>query len=132
ETFDLIGSDKVEGTDVYGVKDEKVGAIERVMINKQSGRVAYAVLSFGGFLGMGEDYYRSRGRRSPTTGAWAATRPTSPRTSSRARPNIRGATGIGRTARAAATTTTIRRGSTERAALEAPAGSSPAVALLFA
>jgi len=57
ETFDLIGSDKVEGTDVYGVKDEKVGSIERVMINKQSGRVAYAVLSFGGFLGMGEDHY---------------------------------------------------------------------------
>lgn len=57
ETFDLIGSDKVEGTDVYGADDRKVGAIERVMINKRSGKVAYAVLSFGGFLGMGDDHY---------------------------------------------------------------------------
>jgi PRC-barrel domain len=57
ETFDLIGSDKVEGTDVYGADDRKVGAIERVMINKRSGKVAYAVLSFGGFLGMGNDHY---------------------------------------------------------------------------
>ena len=57
ETFDLIGSDKVEGTSVYGAKDEKIGSIERVMINKRSGKVAYAVLGFGGFLGMGEDHY---------------------------------------------------------------------------
>jgi hypothetical protein len=57
ETHDLIGSDKVEGTNVYGAKDEKVGSIERVMINKRSGKVAYAVLSFGGFLGIGHDHY---------------------------------------------------------------------------
>jgi hypothetical protein len=35
----------------------KVGTIERVMINKRIGQVAYAVMSFGGFLGIGEDYY---------------------------------------------------------------------------
>jgi hypothetical protein len=57
ETHDLIGSDKVEGTNVYGADDRKVGAIERVMINKRSGKVAYAVLSFGGFLGIGDDHY---------------------------------------------------------------------------
>ena len=57
ETTSLIGSDKVEGTDVYGAGDQKVGTIERVMIDKISGKVAYAVMSFGGFLGMGEDHY---------------------------------------------------------------------------
>jgi hypothetical protein len=57
ETAALIGSDKVEGTAVYDAKGEKMGAIERVMIDKRSGQVAYAVLSFGGFLGLGSDYY---------------------------------------------------------------------------
>ncbi len=57
ETANLIGSDKVEGTAVYGADQNKIGSIERVMIDKISGKVAYAVLSFGGFLGMGEDYY---------------------------------------------------------------------------
>lgn len=57
ETHDLIGSDKVEGTDVYGTGSEKIGSIERVMINKRSGKVSYAVLAFGGFLGMGHDHY---------------------------------------------------------------------------
>ena len=53
----LIGSDKVEGTAVYRSNGEKVGQIERVMIDKLSGKVAYAVMSFGGFMGIGEDYY---------------------------------------------------------------------------
>ena len=57
ETSNLIGSDKVEGTDVYGAGGESVGTIERVMIDKISGKVAYAVMSFGGFMGIGEDYY---------------------------------------------------------------------------
>lgn len=57
ETVSLIGSDKVEGTAVYGSDNKKIGSIERVMIDKTSGKVAYAVTSFGGFLGMGEDYY---------------------------------------------------------------------------
>jgi hypothetical protein len=57
ETAGLIGSDKVEGTTVYDAKGEKMGSIERVMINKRSGQVAYAVLSFGGILGIGSDYY---------------------------------------------------------------------------
>ena len=53
ETSSLIGSDKVEGTNVYGADGEKVGYIEHVMIDKVSGKVSYAVLSFGGFLGIG-------------------------------------------------------------------------------
>jgi hypothetical protein len=57
ETGGLIGSDKVEGTAVYDARGEKIGSIERVMIDKKSGQVAYAVLRFGGILGIGSDYY---------------------------------------------------------------------------
>jgi hypothetical protein len=57
ETVSLIGSDKVEGTPVYGADDQNIGSVQRVMIDKTSGKVAYAVVSFGGFLGMGEDYF---------------------------------------------------------------------------
>jgi hypothetical protein len=57
ETTSLIGSDKVEGTAVYGGDNRKIGTLQRVIIDKVSGKVAYAVVSFGGFLGMGEDYY---------------------------------------------------------------------------
>jgi hypothetical protein len=56
ETARLIGSDKVEGTAVRRSNGDKVGTIERVMIDKRSGKVAYAVMSFGGFLGIGDDY----------------------------------------------------------------------------
>ena len=57
ETARLISSDKVEGTAVRRSNGDKVGTIDRVMIDKHSGRVAYAVMSFGGFLGLGSDYY---------------------------------------------------------------------------
>jgi hypothetical protein len=57
ETHELIGSDKVEGTSVYRSNGDKVGSIARVMIGKKSGKVGYAVMSFGGFMGIGEDYY---------------------------------------------------------------------------
>jgi len=57
ETASLIGSDKVEGTAVYGADEQRIGSIQRVMIDKISGKVAFAVTSFGGFLGIGEDYY---------------------------------------------------------------------------
>ena len=49
ETVSLIGSDKVEGTAVYGADNKKIGSVQRVMIDKISGKVAYAVVSFGGF-----------------------------------------------------------------------------------
>jgi hypothetical protein len=57
ETVNLIGSDKVEGTPVYRSNGDRVGQIERVMIDKISGKVAYAVMSFGGFMGIGQDFY---------------------------------------------------------------------------
>ena len=57
EIGNLIGSDKVEGTAVYGADESKIGSIERVMIDKISGRVSYAVLGFGGILGLGNDHY---------------------------------------------------------------------------
>ena len=57
ETAGLIGSDKVEGTAVYDAKGENIGSIKRVMLDKRSGQVAFAVLQFGGFLGIGSEYY---------------------------------------------------------------------------
>jgi len=55
ETGTLISADKVEGTSVYNRTGDKLGSVKSVMIDKKSGRVAYAVMSFGGFLGMGSD-----------------------------------------------------------------------------
>ena len=57
ERHDLIGSDLVEGTNVYRSNGDKIGEIERIMLEKVSGRAAYAVMSFGGFLGLGEEHY---------------------------------------------------------------------------
>jgi len=51
----LIESDRVEGTTVYDAQGNNVGSIKRIMIDKISGKVAYAVMSFGGFLGMGAE-----------------------------------------------------------------------------
>lgn len=57
ESHDLIGSDKVQGTKVYDRNGDHVGQIERIMLEKRGGRVSYAVLSFGGFFGIGHDHY---------------------------------------------------------------------------
>lgn len=57
ETMSLIAASKVKGTNVYNADGESLGSIYDVMIDKRSGTVAYAVLSFGGFLGMGENYH---------------------------------------------------------------------------
>ncbi len=57
ETLNLIGSDKVEGTSVRRPNGEHIGSIRRLMIEKASGRVVYAVMNFGGFLGLGEAFY---------------------------------------------------------------------------
>jgi hypothetical protein len=54
EKHSLIASDRVEGTTVRRADGAKVGTIERLMIDKISGNVAYAVLAYGGFLGIGE------------------------------------------------------------------------------
>jgi sporulation protein YlmC with PRC-barrel domain len=52
-----ISADRVEGTEVYNTKGDHLGEVEDVIIDKQSGKVAYAVMSFGGFLGIGEKYH---------------------------------------------------------------------------
>ena len=70
----LIASDRVEGTVVRRPSGEKIGSIERLMIDKLSGKVAYAVLSFGGFLGMGEKHLPipwERMKYDPAIGAYA-------------------------------------------------------------
>lgn len=54
---DLVASNKVIGTNVYDAGGEHIGSVERLVLEKTSGRIAYAVLSFGGFLGIGTDYY---------------------------------------------------------------------------
>ncbi len=53
----LIAADKVNGTDVYNLQGDKLGEVEDIMLDKISGQVAYAVLSFGGFLGLGHKHY---------------------------------------------------------------------------
>src|SRR5205085_12220097 len=57
ETDRLISSDKVEGTPVYNPKGERLGKVHHLMIDKYTGQVAYAVMAFGGFLGIGEKYH---------------------------------------------------------------------------
>src|ERR1043165_699258 len=57
ETSALISANKVEGTDVLNPAGEKLGSIEEIMIDKRSGKVAYAVMSFGGFLGIGDRHH---------------------------------------------------------------------------
>ena len=57
ETGELIASDKVEGTAVYNRQGEKLGSVYNFMVGKRSGKVAYAVMSFGGLLGLGESYH---------------------------------------------------------------------------
>ncbi|MGF6233871.1 hypothetical protein QFZ27_007826 [Inquilinus ginsengisoli] len=57
ETTTLISGDKVSGTDVYNTAGDSLGEVHDVMIDKASGRVTYAVMSFGGFLGIGQKYH---------------------------------------------------------------------------
>lgn len=63
ETGRLISSEKVDGTAVYNPAGERLGTIHHLMIDKYTGQVAYAVMSFGGFLGMGESYHPLPWRR---------------------------------------------------------------------
>ena len=54
---ELMGADTLLGNDVYNLKDEDLGDIKEIMLDMRTGRVSYAVLSFGGFLGMGEKLF---------------------------------------------------------------------------
>jgi sporulation protein YlmC with PRC-barrel domain len=57
ESNRLIASDKVEGTAVYDPQGQRLGSIYNFMVDKRTGQAEYAVMSFGGFLGIGDDYY---------------------------------------------------------------------------
>jgi hypothetical protein len=57
ENLRLISSKKVEGTPVVGRDGERLGTIVNFMVDKYSGRVAYAVMSFGGTMGFGASLF---------------------------------------------------------------------------
>lgn len=57
ETDRMIASDKVEGTAVYNSVGERLGTVERFMVDKVSGQAEYAVLAFGGLFGLGHKHY---------------------------------------------------------------------------
>ena len=53
----LISAHAIQGTTVYNTELETLGTIQDIMLDKIGGRIAYAVLSFGGFLGFGDRHY---------------------------------------------------------------------------
>ena len=53
----LMGANTLDGNDVYNRKGDDLGDIKEIMIDMRSGRVSYAVLSYGGFLGMGDKLF---------------------------------------------------------------------------
>ena len=53
----LIAAKSVLGSEVFSIELEKLGSIEDIMIDKATGRIAYAVMSHGGFFGIGDRYY---------------------------------------------------------------------------
>jgi hypothetical protein len=57
ETSTLIAANKVKGTNVFNAGGDRLGSIHDLMIDKQSGQIAYAILSFGGFLGVWSSYH---------------------------------------------------------------------------
>lgn len=57
ETRDLISSEKVDGTPVYTRSGERLGTIHHFMVGKRDGKVRYAVMNYGGLLGMGTRHY---------------------------------------------------------------------------
>lgn len=57
ETSGLIAASKVNGTPVYNADGEQIGKIFDLLLDKNDGNVAYALISFGGFLGMRNSYH---------------------------------------------------------------------------
>jgi len=57
ENASVISASKVTGTKVFNTNGDHLGEIHDVMLDKRSGKIAYAVMSFGGFLGIGERYH---------------------------------------------------------------------------
>ena len=54
---ELMGAETLIGNDVYNAKDEDLGDIKEIMLDMRTGKIGYAVLSFGGFLGMGKKLF---------------------------------------------------------------------------
>jgi sporulation protein YlmC with PRC-barrel domain len=52
-----VSSNDIHGTEVYGAGGKHIGEVDHMIIDKLSGRVAYAVISFGGFMGLGHSHY---------------------------------------------------------------------------
>src|ERR1035438_5015022 len=53
----LLAASQVSGTGVYDLTGEKLGSIYDVLLDKRTGRTEYAIMSFGGFLGIGDRYH---------------------------------------------------------------------------
>lgn len=53
----LIAASQVNGTTVYNRAGEKLGSIYDVILDKMTGKTEYAIMSFGGFLGIGDTYH---------------------------------------------------------------------------
>ena len=57
---ELMAANTLMGNDVYNLKNENLGDIKEIMLDMRTGQVSFAVLSFGGFLGMGEKLFAVR------------------------------------------------------------------------
>jgi sporulation protein YlmC with PRC-barrel domain len=57
EISTFIAADRVQGAAIYNVTGEKLGLIDDIVINRKTGDVAYAIISSGGFLGLGSRYH---------------------------------------------------------------------------
>jgi sporulation protein YlmC with PRC-barrel domain len=57
ERADIYRASKLIGADVENLQGEKLGDIKDVVLDPETGRITYAVLSFGGFMGLGEKYF---------------------------------------------------------------------------
>lgn len=53
----LIAVETAEGTVVYDRQGDRLGTVDDIMIDKVSGKTVYAIMSIGGFLGIGEKYH---------------------------------------------------------------------------
>jgi len=56
-TSQIVNANNVIGVDVKNQQNENLGEVEAVMLDKETGQVAYVVLSYGGFLGMGDKLF---------------------------------------------------------------------------
>ncbi|MET0248545.1 MAG: PRC-barrel domain-containing protein [Sphingobium sp.] len=71
----LISADDVRGKTVYGRDGDKLGTIDKLILDERTGQVAYIILSTGGFLGLGQSYHPvpwSAFRYDETQGGYAA------------------------------------------------------------